>query len=302
MKIHRRWVRCFAAVLPLALGTLSVAHVAQATVKRAIPAYSVRLEDQLLADLSYLPVAFQPTVPHSPSTTTTTTTTTTLDPTTSTSTTSTSTTTSLPTTTTTLKRRPAVSPVKLVPGHFKWRFPNLPRSVQSQWRVGTNNVVLKGALMRFQSVHNLATTGSMDGTTWRTLVNAVLRHRRNPSTYNVVYVTQSLPEKARLYANGRLVYTTLVNTGISQASTAPGTYPVYLRYTTTTMSGTEPNGTTYHDTGIPWVSYFNGGDALHGFIRSSYGYPQSLGCVEMTFNSAASIWPRTPIGTLVSVR
>ncbi|HUY42777.1 MAG TPA: L,D-transpeptidase [Acidimicrobiales bacterium] len=156
--------------------------------------------------------------------------------------------------------------------------------------------------MRFQSVHSLATTGSMDGTTWRTLVDAVLRHRSNPSTYNVVYVTQTVPQKARLYANGRLVYTTLVNTGIAQAPTAAGTFPVYLRYTTTTMSGTEPNGTTYHDTGIPWVSYFNGGDALHGFIRSSYGYAQSLGCVEMTYNSAASIWPRTPIGTLVSVQ
>jgi lipoprotein-anchoring transpeptidase ErfK/SrfK len=49
------------------------------------------------------------------------------------------------------------------------------------------------------------------------------------------------------------------------------------------------------------VSYFNGGDALHGFIRASYGWPQSLGCVEMPFASAKTVFPYTPIGTLVTV-
>jgi lipoprotein-anchoring transpeptidase ErfK/SrfK len=76
---------------------------------------------------------------------------------------------------------------------------------------------------------------------------------------------------------------------------------VYLRYTVTTMSGTYPGGGTYSDPGIPWVSYFHGGDALHGFLRSQYGYPQSLGCVEMPFANAKHLWPYTPIGTLVSV-
>lgn len=302
MKTRGRWLRVVAATLPVTFGTLSLAHVAQATAKKAVPAYSLRLEDQLLAELSYLPVAFQPRVsPPVPTTTTSTTTTTSSTTTTVGPTSTTSTTSTLPTTTTTLKKVPLTYSTKLLPGTFQWRYPALSPIIKSQWRVGTNNVVLKGALMRFQSVHNLATTGSMDGTTWRALVEATWQHRRDPSTYNVVYVTEALPQKARLFANGQLVYTALVNTGIAQAPTAKGTYPVYLRYTTTTMSGTEPNGTTYHDTGIPWVSYFNGGDALHGFIRSSYGWPQSLGCVEMTFNSAASIWPRTPIGTLVSV-
>ncbi|MDA8266803.1 MAG: L,D-transpeptidase, partial [Actinomycetota bacterium] len=77
---------------------------------------------------------------------------------------------------------------------------------------------------------------------------------------------------------------------------------VYLRYQVTTMSGTNPNGTTYHDTGIPWVSYFNGGDALHGFVRAQYGFPQSNGCVEMPPANAAVVWPYTPIGTLVTVQ
>jgi lipoprotein-anchoring transpeptidase ErfK/SrfK len=68
------------------------------------------------------------------------------------------------------------------------------------------------------------------------------------------------------------------------------------------MSGTNPDGSHYRDPGIPWVSYFLGGEALHGFIRPGYGWPQSLGCVEMRFNDAKTVFPYTPIGTLVTVR
>jgi lipoprotein-anchoring transpeptidase ErfK/SrfK len=156
--------------------------------------------------------------------------------------------------------------------------------------------------MRFQSVHGFAVTGQMTGPVWKSLTQAVIKNQLDPMSYNMVYVTQSLPQKMKLYQNGKVVLTSLVNTGISVAPTQNGTFPVYLRYTTTTMSGTLPNGSTYHDSGIPWVSYFNGGDALHGFIRSGYGYPQSLGCVEMPFANAASLWPHTPVGTLVTVQ
>jgi lipoprotein-anchoring transpeptidase ErfK/SrfK len=174
--------------------------------------------------------------------------------------------------------------------------------VKSQWRVGTDNVVLEGALMRFQDVHGFTTTGSMDGSTWQALVSAVREHHNDPAAYDYVYVSKTQPESVKLYVNGRVTFKTLANTGVSDAPTENGTYPVYLRYTVTTMSGTLPDGQTYHDTGIPWVSYFHGGDALHGFIRSSYGYPQSLGCVEMPFVDAAKLWPQTPIGTLVTVQ
>jgi lipoprotein-anchoring transpeptidase ErfK/SrfK len=104
-----------------------------------------------------------------------------------------------------------------------------------------------------------------------------------------------------VWHNGKIVVSGPVNTGIAAAPTATGTYAVYLRYRVTTMSGTNPDGTPYHDPGIPYVSYFNGGDALHGFIRASYGFPQSLGCVEMPFAQAGSVYPYTPIGTIVNL-
>jgi lipoprotein-anchoring transpeptidase ErfK/SrfK len=196
----------------------------------------------------------------------------------------------------------ASSPSLEIPGLFTWRFAALPASISSQWSTGVDNVILHGALMNFQNVHNLPTTGSIDPTTWNTLVSAANAHQVDPAGYNYVDVTENSPEVMTLYLNGVNTFHALVNTGIPYSPTAVGTYPVYLRYTTQTMSGTNPDGSHYSDPGIPWVSYFNGGDALHGFIRSSYGYPQSLGCVEMPFASAATLWPHTPIGTLVTVR
>jgi hypothetical protein len=190
---------------------------------------------------------------------------------------------------------------KIIPGNFAWRFTTLT-ALRPQWQVGTNNVVLQGALMRFQYVHNLSTTGQMDGSTWQSLTSAIVAHQSDPNPYDYVHVTKNLPETVTLYQNGTPIFHTLANTGVSSAPTENGTYPVYLRFTVTTMSGTYPDGTKYSDPGIPWVSYFHGGDALHGFIRSSYGFPQSLGCVEMPFADAAVLWPRTPIGTLVTVQ
>ena len=265
--------------------------------------FSIRLEDQFLATLRYLPVKL---VTNTTSTTTTTSTstststTTTVAPTTSTSSTTTTSpvTTTAPSTTTTIAS--VSNPLALQSGTYAWRF-KLPSILESQWKPGTNNVVLKGALMRFQSDHGLNWTGSMDTTTWHTLITSVIKNQFDPTNYSYVLVNKSLPQSLKLYLNGRVVFETAVNTGLPGAVTSNGTYPVYLRYLTTTMSGTDLNGKPYHDAGIPWVSYFHGGDALHGFLRSQYGYPQSLGCVEMTYAHAAIVWPHTPIGTLVTV-
>jgi lipoprotein-anchoring transpeptidase ErfK/SrfK len=123
----------------------------------------------------------------------------------------------------------------------------------------------------------------------------------DPAPYNYVYVSKTIPETTTVYSNGAEVYSTRANTGVAAAPTDSGTFPVYVRYKVTTMSGTNPDGSKYSDPGIPWVSYFNGGDALHGFVRGSYGTPQSDGCVEMPPANAAVVYPLTPIGTLVTV-
>ena len=185
-------------------------------------------------------------------------------------------------------------------GSFNWRS-NEPASLTILWTVGTDNPITKGAIMAFESTHKMTIDGVAGPTVWSQLLTDAAAGTVDTSPYNYVYVSKTLPETVTVYSNGGAVYTTSANTGVAAAPTDSGTFPVYLRYTVTTMSGTNPDGSKYKDPGIPWVSYFNGGDALHGFVRGSYGYPQSDGCVEMPPANSAVVYPLTPIGTLVTV-
>jgi peptidoglycan hydrolase-like protein with peptidoglycan-binding domain len=187
-------------------------------------------------------------------------------------------------------------------GSFTWRWPDQPLALETLWTPGTNNVITQGAVMNFESQNGLKADGVAGAQVWTDLLADVQSGKGDALSWDYVLVSQSLPETATVYKDGAEVYSTKVNTGVAGATTANGTFPVYARYTVTTMSGTNPDGSHYVDPGIQWVSYFNGGDALHGFVRGSYGFPQSDGCVEMPVANAAVVFPLTPIGTLVTVQ
>ena len=186
-------------------------------------------------------------------------------------------------------------------GTFAWRWSSVPTQLTALWQPGVFSVISQGALMRFEDANGLATDGVATSQVWDALITAVAAGHVNKNAYAYVDVGTGSPQTLTLYVNMHPIYSTLVNTGISSRPTELTTTPVYVRYTTTTMSGTNPDGSHYSDPGIPWVSYFLGGEALHGYIRSTYGWPQSLGCVEMPYAHAAVVWPYTPIGTLVTV-
>ena len=187
-------------------------------------------------------------------------------------------------------------------GTFSWRWNSLPGSFMALWSPGENSVVTAGAIMTFESQHQMTTDGVAGPRVWDSLILAAAAGQTNSyGHYDFVEVSTSVPEHADVWRDGQIAYSTLANTGIEAAPTEVGTWPVYARYVSTTMKGTNPDGSTYDDPDIPWVSYFHGGDALHGFIRASYGLPQSLGCVELPPAHAAVVYPYTPIGTLVTV-
>ncbi len=192
----------------------------------------------------------------------------------------------------------AVAPPK---GHFDWRYANTPAALRGFWQPGASGTMTQGALMMFEDQHGMIADGIAGPAVWKALIAAVVGAKINTFGYTFVSVSVA-SQSLNLWHNGQTVIGgTPVNTGIASAPTATGTYPVYEHLTSTTMSGTNPDGSHYSDPGIPWVSYFNGGDALHGFTRASYGSPQSLGCVEMPFSVAGQVFPYTPIGTLVHV-
>ena len=186
-------------------------------------------------------------------------------------------------------------------GTFSWRWSTLPSNLTSLWVQGQPNVITTGAVMNFENQSGLKTDGLAGPQVWSDLLADVQSGHGDANPYNYVLVNKALPETASVYSNGAVVYSTKANTGVAGAPTVDGTFPVYARYTVTTMTGTNPDGSHYVDPGIPWVSYFNGGDALHGFVRGSYGFPQSDGCVEMPPANAAVVFPLTPLGTLVTV-
>ena len=191
--------------------------------------------------------------------------------------------------------------IKPPSGNFGWRYPNVPDALKNMWAPGTAGTMTKGALMAFQNDHGFTTVDGLAGpAVWRSLITAVDENKR--STFGYTFVNVSLSgQQLTLWHSGKTVMSTAVNTGISSRPTDPGTFPVYEHLSVTTMSGTNPDGSHYDDPGIQWVSYFNGGDALHAFTRAQYGFPQSLGCVEMALGPAGQVWPYTPIGTLVHV-
>jgi hypothetical protein len=234
-----------------------------------VPSGSITRAEQILSDLGYMPVTFKGS--------------------------------GKPVGTTAAAQENAA--VNTPKGTFPWRYPNTPAQLRAQWKPGADGVILQGALMMFQTDHDLSVDGQLGPATWKALIDAEVNHQVSHFGYSFVMVHEAdSDETSTLWHNGQTIITTPANTGSAAAGgTATGTYPVFEHLASTTMSGTNPNGSSYTDPGILWVSYFDRGDALHYFFRPSYGFPQSDGCVEMPLAAAAKIWPYTPVGALVDV-
>ncbi|HEX3801563.1 MAG TPA: L,D-transpeptidase family protein [Solirubrobacteraceae bacterium] len=186
-------------------------------------------------------------------------------------------------------------------GTFGWAYPDTPAQLKTLWSPTSYTEITKGAVMSFEEDHGLPTDGIAGPDVWKALINAAVKGQKSTFGYTFVMVSETSPEMIHVWHSGKIVVHGLVNTGIAAAPTALGTYAVYEHIPVGTMSGKNPDGSAYHDPGIPDISYFNGGDALHGFIRASYGFPQSLGCVEMPYSEAGDVYPYTPIGTIVNL-
>jgi hypothetical protein len=186
-------------------------------------------------------------------------------------------------------------------GRFSWRYPNTPAELQRLWAPGQPNEITRGAVMMFEDEHGLDVDGLVGPRVWHALLADALAGKRRTDGYSYVYVHRNVPQLLTLWHNGSVVLTSPGNTGVPVAPTELGTFPVFEHIPIGTMSGNNPDGSHYNDPGIRWISYFHGGEALHAFNRSSFGTPQSLGCVELPLDAAAKVWPYTPIGTLVTI-
>ena len=249
-----------------AVGGLLAAQVVD---RFATGTYSTLRLEQLLAQLGYLPLKWDPVPGDVP----------------------------VPSTDANAQLSAAYSPP---PGTFTW-LRGFPMMLHNMWQPAQpGNNVLIGAVRAFESDQNMTMDGAAGPGVWEALLSAVAKGRSNPHGYTYAYVTEGSPEMITIWHNGRKVMHTLVNTGIPSRPTVTGTYPVYLRYQFQIMKGTNPDGSKYADP-VSFVSYFNGGDAVHYYPRGSYGWPQSLGCVELPYTQAQQAYPFLTYGTLVTV-
>jgi len=187
-------------------------------------------------------------------------------------------------------------------GTFAWRWPGLASSLTALWVEGQPSAITEGAVMALENQDGLSVDAIAGPAVWAHLLSDVQAGKTDPAPYTYVYVSKVLPENLTLWVNGVAQFQDVpVNTGVPGADTADGTFEVFEHVTASEMKGTNPDGSTYDDPDVPWASYFNGGDALHGFVRATYGSPQSNGCVEMSIADAGATWPYTPIGTLVTI-
>ncbi len=221
---------------------------------------------QLLAELHYLPVDFTPTTPE-------------------------------------VRTAAAQGAMAFNPpaGQFAMRFASTPAPLAALWQPGGAPALTRGAVMTFEKVHSLVVDGIAGPAVWTALLHDAVTQTLDPQPYSWAWTTMTRPETLKIWVNGTFVFSSNANTGIAAAPTPTGSWPVYARYRTQTMSGTNPDGTTYNDPGVPYVSYFRGGDAIHGFQRASYGTAQSLGCVELPYAAAAQVWTLIDYGTVVTV-
>ena len=184
-------------------------------------------------------------------------------------------------------------------GGFSWQ-PGYPADLRGFWREGSANTLDEGAITGFEADHGLATDGVAGAAVWTALLHAAATDQRNTHGYSYAIASQRTPETLTIWHDGKKVLTSPTNTGISVAPSPVGTFPVYEKLPFQIMQGTNPDGSHYADP-VQWVSYFSGGSAVHYFDRASYGWPQSLGCVELPYTAAAEAYPYLPYGTLVTV-
>lgn len=183
---------------------------------------------------------------------------------------------------------------------FIWRYQNVPSELRALWNPNWYTQMTRAAVIAVERANGLPVDGITGPSVWKALLapNAVY----NPHPYTFVLVKKNpAPETLRVWQSGKWVYQSVANTGIPQMTTTDGTYAVYLRFVSQTMTGVNPNGSHYSDKGVPYVNYFNGSQAIHGFVRANYGFPQSLGCVELPVHNAETVWSYLHYGTVVSI-
>ncbi len=107
-----------------------------------------------------------------------------------------------------------------------------------------------------------------------------------------------------VYDKGRMVFATLVASGVDSFWTRPGLFKIYIKKPTETMSDAATASQTdyYYIQDVPWTMYFDEERALHGaYWHNGFGYPRSHGCVNMSVGDSHWLYNWANVGDYVYV-
>lgn len=105
-------------------------------------------------------------------------------------------------------------------------------------------------------------------------------------------------QTAYAYKNGVLQRSAIISSGLPATPTVQGNFKITRKLPSRHMVGPD-----YDLPGVPWVSYFFAGYAIHGtYWHNNFGTPMSHGCVNMTTPDAKWFYDFAPVGTPVHVR
>ena len=125
---------------------------------------------------------------------------------------------------------------------------------------------------------------------------AVPQPTNPPSAAGVKWIDINLSEQTlTAYAGDQAVMHAIVSTGTRDTPTVVGTFRIYSKYRSTTMSGPD-----YYVPDVPHTMFFYAGYSIHGtYWHNNFGTPMSHGCVNLNQADAKWLFEWTPIGTKV---
>lgn len=103
------------------------------------------------------------------------------------------------------------------------------------------------------------------------------------------------------YEGSTPVKSVVVSTGVTRTPTVLGTFKVYRKIPSQTMSGgSQATGDYYYLPNVTDVMYFYRDYAIHGtYWHNNFGRPMSHGCVNMTLADAKWFYQWASVGTIV---
>lgn len=184
------------------------------------------------------------------------------------------------------------------PNAFAWPLPFYIDRIPVHSAPGFNTPLTDRVLYPYVNIVQVYDTQSADGVEWNLIghgqwVEARIMATVTPKTIPPEGVTTGrwievdLAEQTlSVYDNYRLVFATVIASGLEPFYTRPGLFQIYQKKEIETMRNNDPTDYYYLDN-VPWTMYFDKARALHGaYWRTRFGYPQSHGCVNLSVGDA----------------